>query len=325
MHEAILHIGTEKTGSTAVQNYLLHNSAEHIKHHGILFPYQTCGLISNFRLVLYTRSKIDTSLAQLDKNTARIQANDRKEYQNWKTQFAANHTKAIKHFQRTRKNSKVVYSSEHFHSRVHNKNDIQFLKSFLESMYERITIVFYVRRQDQFALSAFNTAVQGGRCTEMDFSAISQVIPYYDYLSLAQRWSNVFGTENVKPIIFDKNKLKDCDVTKDFEFQIGLDDSKHDLSKMKYHKSNERLSYSALQVLIEFNLIKDTDARLKGMDKNAIRQQLVRNVHSIKDNYGTIRPARSDVTAFYEHYKSSNEALANTWLNGEGFSTDFSM
>lgn len=67
MHEAILHIGTEKTGSTAIQNYLLHNSAEHIEHHGILFPYKTCGLISNFRLVLFTNSVLNENLADLDK------------------------------------------------------------------------------------------------------------------------------------------------------------------------------------------------------------------------------------------------------------------
>jgi len=293
MHEAILHIGTEKTGSTAIQNYLLHNSDEHVEHHGIFFPYKTCGLISNFRLVLYTNSVLDENLAQIDK--------------------------------KTRSDSKVVYSSEHFHSRVHSETDIQFLKSYLDTLYERISIIFYIRRQDQCALSAYNTAVQGGRSTTLDFPSISKVTPYYDYLSLAQRWSNVFGSENVKPIIFDSKKLKDGDVTKDFESRIGLDDTRHDLSNMKYHKSNERLSYSALQVLIEFNLINNNDTRLNGIDKNAVRQKLITEVHSLKDEYGTIRPARSDVVAFYKHYKKSNETLANTWLDGDGFSNDFSM
>jgi len=325
MHQAILHIGTEKTGSTAIQNYLLHNSVEHTKHHGILFPYKTCGLISNFRLVLYAKSELDVNLVRIDKNGLGFAEDDVQGYENWKTQFSVKHTKAIKQFQKNRASSTVVYSSEHFHSRVHSESDIRFLKSYLDTLYERVTIVFYIRRQDQFALSAYNTAVQGGRSTAMDFPAISKVIPYYDYLAMAQRWSNVFGATNVKPIIFDANKLKDGDVTKDFEFQIGLDASKHDLSKMKYHTSNERLSYSALQVLIAFNLIDETDARLNGVEKNAIRQQLIREVHSLKDNFGTIRPARSEVDAFYEHYKAANETLAEKWLDGDGFSTDFSM
>ncbi len=326
MHEAILHIGTEKTGSTAIQNYLLHNSAEHLKNHGIFFPYKTCGLISNFRLVLFAKSELDENLAQIDKKTIDFSADNQQRYQEWKKQFSLNHSDSIKKFQQSRNESKVIYSSEHFHSRVHCEKEIQFLKSYLDSMYERVSIIFYIRRQDQIALSAYNTAVQGGRPTALDLPAISKkVVPYYDYLSLAQRWANVFGTENVKPIIFDSKKLKDGDVTKDFEFQIGLDDTHHDLSKMKYHTSNERLSFSALQVLIEFNLMKETDSRLNGIEKKAIRQQLIREVHSLKDNYGTIRPSRSEVDAFYSRYKAQNETLANTWLNGEGFSTDFSM
>jgi len=297
MHEAILHIGTEKTGSTAIQNYLLHNAAEHIEHYGILFPYKTCGLISNFRLVLFTKSELDESLARLDKTMDIFSSSDAQAYEHWKSQFSTNHTKAIKAFQANRESSKVIYSSEHFHSRVQNEDDIRFLKSHLDTLYQRVTIMFYVRRQDQCALSAYNTAVQGGRSTDLSFAAFKQAVPYFDYLSLAQRWSNVFGKENVKPIIFDSRKLKDGDVTKDFEFQIGLDDTKHDLSTMKYQTSNERLSYSALQVLIEFNLIEETDPRLNGVNKNAIRQQLINEVHSIKDDFGTIRPARSEVDA----------------------------
>ncbi len=325
MHEAILHIGTEKTGSTAIQNYLLHNSAEHTEHHGILFPYETCGLISNFRLVLFTNSVLNENLASLDKKTIDFSVDDHQQYEQWKARFSSSHSEAIKKFQQTKADSKVVYSSEHFHSRVHNESDIQSLKSYLDTLYEQVSVLFYIRRQDQLALSAYNTAVQGGRCSTLDFPAISKITPYYDYLALAHRWSKVFGTENIKPIIFDSKKLKNGDVTKDFESQIGLDDTKHDLTKMKYHTSNERLSYSALQVLIEFNQITNNDTRLNGIEKNAVRQQLIREVHSLKDEYGTIRPARSEVEAFYKHYEASNETLANTWLNGDGFSTDFSM
>jgi len=325
MHEAILHIGTEKTGSTAIQNYLLHNAADHIKHHGIFFPYKTCGLISNFRLVLYTKSELDMNLAQLDKSAPELCENNDQLYQNWKAQFSKNHTKAIKRFQQNKRASKVIYSSEHFHSRVYSEEDITYLKSYLDTLYERITIIVYFRRQDQFALSAYNTAVQGGRSTDLNFPAISKVVPYYDYLSLVQRWSNVFSSENIKPSIFDSKKLKDGDVTKDFEYQIGIDDTKHDLSKMKYQTSNERLSYSALQVLIAFNLMDKTDARLNGVEKNAIRQQLIREVHTLKDHHGTIRPGRADVDAFYSHYAESNQKLADMWLDGDGFSSDFSM
>ena len=324
MHEAILHIGTEKTGSTAIQNYLYKNATELAKNYGVYFPFRSCGLISNYRLILYTKAEIDTNLARLLNQNSEFAIHDDQSYAEWKKRFSIEHSEAVKRFQQYRINSLVVYSSEHFHSRVQDKNEIYNLKKYLSTLYDKITIIFYARRQDQLALSAYNTAVQGGRCADFDFSTVTTSGPYYDYLALAERWSNVFGANNVKPIIYDSAMLRQGDVVKDFESQIGLHICQPNKDKIKYHKSNERLSYTAMKVLIEFNLMEDTDNRLQGLEKNAIRQDLIRELHSLKDDYGKILPARSEVTEFYKHYIARNEKFARIWLKGKRFSDNFS-
>jgi len=324
MHKAIIHIGTEKTGSTAIQNYLYKNLDVLVKKHSVFFPYRSVGLISNFRMVLYAKAELDLNLVRLENNSFKSSLNKSESQADWKERISQEHRKAVKKFQRFKKESLVVYSSEHFHSRVHDEADLQYLKDYLDTMYDEVTVLCYTRRQDRLALSAYNSAVQGGFSREFKFSNIPPTGYYYDYLSLMQRWTNVFGFDNIDAVIFDPKSAKDGDVVKDFERRIGIDDSKVSTDDLQYHRSNERLSQTALQVLVSFNLLENTDSRLHGFQKDALRQAMIREAHHIDDDFGQILPARADAIEFYERYKASNEAYADKWLGGKGFNTDFS-
>jgi len=325
MHKAIVHIGTEKTGSTAIQNYLYKNLNVLGKKHGVFFPFRSVGLISNFRMVLYTKSELDLNLVRLENNSFKSELNVSESYSDWKERISQEHRKVVKKFQRFKKDSVVVYSSEHFHSRVHEEADIKFLKDYLDTMYDEVTILVYTRRQDRLALSAYNSAVQGGFSRDFKFSNIPPTGYYYDYLSLAERWSNVFGKENFEAVIFDPKTPREGDVVKDFEHRIGIDANKVNTDDMLYHRSNERLSHSALRALVCFNLLENTDSRLHGIHKDALRQAMIKEAHNILDDFGPILPARSEAIEFYDRYQERNDSYAEKWLEGVGFSDDFSM
>jgi len=51
MKKAILHIGTEKTGTTSIQLYLYENRAR-LARQGYLFP-ETCDYLSSRKLVVF--------------------------------------------------------------------------------------------------------------------------------------------------------------------------------------------------------------------------------------------------------------------------------
>ena len=54
MKRAILHIGTEKTGTTSIQKFLFQNRRKLLSS-GTLFP-ESAGYISNQRLVVYGKN-----------------------------------------------------------------------------------------------------------------------------------------------------------------------------------------------------------------------------------------------------------------------------
>ena len=109
----------------------------------------------------------------------------------------------------------MVYSSEHFHSRVRQRHEIVRLYDRLAPLYDRIRILVYLRRQDALALSAYNTALQAGETRALTLSRITATTPYYDYLSLLQRWAEVFGEDALEVRLFDKAHLVSGDVVAD--------------------------------------------------------------------------------------------------------------
>ena len=61
MKRAILHIGTEKTGTTSIQNFLYSNRIK-LGAQGILFS-ETAGYLSNQNLVVYAKKAPEPDLA----------------------------------------------------------------------------------------------------------------------------------------------------------------------------------------------------------------------------------------------------------------------
>jgi len=198
---AIVHIGTEKTGSTSVQN-LLYKNTKVLKKAGFLFPSASCGLISNFRLLIQTRSAPDLALMRLDKRHP-VSADTLAQ---WRVKFEKRHRKEVESFQSQRSTSTVIYSSEHFHSRLTDPGDLQALLQFLEPFYDSIKVVCYLRRQDMMVRSAHNTAVQGGLATPFDIRSALVKGPYYDYLGL--RAFNGLNTADERLGVMGKEGLR---------------------------------------------------------------------------------------------------------------------
>ncbi len=323
MHEAVIHIGTEKTGSTAIQNFLYKNEAQ-LAAGNVCFPYKSLGLISNFRLVLYAQSTPSPQFVKQELKNFQNDISSEDLFKKWKVDFAKEHKNHLKKFQKNKQNSLVVYSSEHFHSRLVEENDVMSLKELLADCFDRIRVVFYVRRQDRLALSSHNTQIQSGFDKEFSFSPKAHQGYYYNYFLLAERWSNAFGKSNVDPKIFEPERLTDRDVVKDFEQYLDVKSRISSDANLQYEKSNERLSYSALATLVEFNKLDAMDARLKGMSKESMRQKIISIMHGLDDEHGEVLPLRSSAEAFYAAFSDSNNAFFNTWLDGNGFNPDFS-
>ena len=367
MHKAIIHIGTEKTGSTSIQNFL-HRNAKALATGQIFYPKQTCGLISNYKLVLYALNAPDKGLCSIDKTsvlaTLKPDMNDsenKAKFDEWKTQFVLDHDTEVQTLRKGLTSSTIVYSSEHFHSRTRAPEELARLKSLITHLYDDIKIVVYLRRQDRLAMSASNTAIQGGAVKMFSFDNIAGGSAYYDYASLMKRWTDAFGQENIQPQVFSKASMHHGDVVEDFAYHsldldaeevIELTDTikrkgniitgalkslknsagngkqnteKKQKKEQTKQSANTRLSFTALSSLVAFNKLDDDDPLLESHPKQSLRQKLIRELHHINDEYGELLPERASAEKFYEHFREANAALCEQWPNLNGFNEGFDM
>jgi hypothetical protein len=314
MKRAILHIGTEKTGTTSIQKFLYENRIK-LGANGMLFP-ASAGFISNQNLVVYGKQSPEPDLAPPS-----LDVNDAEELAAWKETFAQEHCSEVLAFQARHQDSTLIYSAEHLQSRLTSVAEIKRVARLLRPLFDEVEVVVYLRRQDLYALSAHSTSVRGGKREGFSFETINAQGPYYNYRLLLENWSEVFGEEAIQVRLFEKSRLVGHDVVSDFQSVTSINDLGLDL--VSPDSVNEALSFTALCVLREFNKLDESDSRLLGYSKSDVRSYLLDAVQGIQDSWGRLLPAKSSALAFYDRFKADNQWVADRWLNGAGFDENF--
>lgn len=315
MKRAILHIGTEKTGTTSIQKFLFENRSK-LCASGLLFP-ASAGFISNQRLVVYGKKAPEQDLAGPS-----LDVTDAIALSQWKEQFVMEHCSEVLAFQaRHVDDSTVIYSAEHLQSRLTTVDEIKRIAHLLRPLFDEVRILVYLRRQDRYALSAHSTSVRGGDPNMFAFERLNAVGPYYNYRMLLERWSAVFGAQNIDVRVFEKNRLQGHDVVTDFRNVTGVNNSCPDLPLPA--SVNEALSHTALMILRTFNALAANDPTLRDFSKHDLRPFLLDAVEAIQDEFGRMLPARSSAIQFYESFQDDNVWIAEQWLDGSGFEEGF--
>ena len=203
MRKLILHIGAHKTGSTSIQGFLYRNrealaeqSWELISNEGAL---NLSNLVS-FRLSKKGRAVYSFKPDALEKLELKLQAACRN----------------------------CVISAEDFFF-INDINAIESLKKTLSQQFEKITVLLYLRRQTEMALSQ---KAQGAKTIQsaMTFGnspfplpeITGNVIEYLEYDSKLDLWSKYFGRENLLVRIYERTKLIEGDVVSDFIVTSGI-------------------------------------------------------------------------------------------------------
>ena len=324
MRCAVLHIGTEKTGSTSIQAFLSTHRSK-LYERGILFP-QSCGLSCHSRLVAYTKENPDARLLQMI-----AVANERQTLRRWKRRFQQKHHKEVVRFHaRNRGSSTAIYSSEHFQSLVRESADIKRIHRLLCDYYDKVTLVVYLKRQDKMAFSAHNTAVQSGLDKRFSFDELSTGY-YYDHLKLVSNWASVFGQECVKVRVCEKPRLRHQSVVSDLLHIAGLSELVSDLPPASV--INERLSPIAIELLLKFNHQYRAHSDVGGVPMLVFRKNLIKHLTSLYRKpggdsggdrvIGGPKPTQDAAQRFCAQFEASNTELFDRFLGGAGFDQSF--
>ena len=211
--KAIVHIGTEKTGTSSIQRFLYQNR-KLLENAGFHFI-QSAGTTNNRALPAYCVS--DDSYDDFLDGKGISTPEGREEF---RRNFIAKFERELESLGSN--THTVVISSEHFHSRLHTEEEMDNVHRLLSAYFDSIKIVCYIREQGTNCTSSYTTYLRaGGAKTFSEFFRLcTHRNKYYNYYAMLLEWEKRFGFESIDLSIFDQKNFLNSDLLDDFTSKI---------------------------------------------------------------------------------------------------------
>jgi len=195
MEKIILHIGYNKTGTTAIQNSFYYNRKS-LEKNGLFYPKNCRGK----RKSPAHHALAESLLFHVGKPLPRFVKT--KIYRKYKAEHYWNVLKQ----EVSKSNCPFAFISSEAFSRLRgHPEQMQYIKEQL-NIYQ-VKILVYLRNQPEFLSSAYNQAVKRGHETRTVDELMQSGWMNIDYFVELEQWESVFGTENMIVRIFDKEKM----------------------------------------------------------------------------------------------------------------------
>lgn len=294
-----LHIGTPKTGTTSIQNFLDVNTPA-LAQQGIVVP-RSLGERNHRRLCLYAMDehridKLRRSKRMLTPEIVRLYRE--KVLREFRAEIA------------TFPPARHVAMTSEFMMRLRRRDELERLKEFVCLTGQTdIRIVIYLRRQDLYYTSGYSQAIKGGK--DIPFAPegeISEQANYYD--RNLQVWADVFGSAALIVRPFERRSLKNGDVIDDFMAILGMDDLTG-FERLAAH--NESLDAYTVEFL---RLLNSEVPRRDHGRENYGRARLIHALETIS-NGPRLRMGRENAERFLHNFEESNRSVARVYLNRE--------
>ncbi len=320
----ILHIGTEKTGTTSIQNVLAGNR-ERLRENGIVFPRSlgpinhtllaaVClddGIRDNIKAHHLAREKCTED--ELRNRLSRALEEELCGDGSWDT---------------------LIVSTELIHSRLTQPSEIDRLWGLLSPHVDEVRVVVFLRRQDEQALSRYSSVLRAGHSGFDDVFEdlgghfylrtspernINDFDQYYDYQRLIERFEKYVSQDDIFVRIYHDYQGGDGVVREFLEVSglnaIGLEKCRTNL--------NRPISVQGQFIMCATNRI------AKPWRSNGLRNEAYKELQKVieKNCTGERRQvARSDAERFVNRFSNSNEWVrARFFPEREAlFSADFS-
>ena len=306
MKTIYLHIGTPKTGTTYLQEFLRKNN-KLLKEIGIYYP------IEKDKKYVYSRPHVSLSWQHVPiiPSITGVKVN-------WLTsEETFLDGEALDELLRDIENAKedkILLSSEVFYDVFTNKALIRNLRNAFNRY--NVKIIVYLRRQDQYLLSYFQEGCKGGTFTSFNLEKILRLyhssLCYYSRLS---KWADVFGDSNIIVRPFEKNQLRENSLSKDFLSIIGI----YDYSNFEEIPAiNESLTLEQVIFLMNINKyligVLENDDDIKKIIHQKVRERVIRNKAILQRGNINQLLSYEERKKILEIYSCENENVVNRFL-----------
>jgi hypothetical protein len=247
MAKLILHIGMQKTGSSAIQSSL----AAAPGGQGFIYP-----LLGDGR---FNPPKHTEALVKLFSSKS---AQIAEEFElAGKPMGQSNDEEVIRKAAEDAGDGAVILSSEGATSYL-QRDDLEGLRRFAEQLFDDVRIVAYIREPFGFVSANFQTRIKGRRLAEFT--------PRYKRLRPRfEMWDEVFGRDRVQLWKYDRRAFPNGDVVEDFCARLGL-------PKLVSANANETLSRAAVSALYRLNRAASGDSEALPLAQEA-RKTIIRD------------------------------------------------
>jgi len=194
--QVYLHIGYNKTGSTAIQSSFFAN-ANSLKKQGVLYPLECRGK----RKSPAHHSLAESLLYHIGKSLPRFV--NTKIYREYPMDYYWN---LLKQELADTDCQTIFISSEAFSRFRDNPDQIEFIREQLNDF--DVKIIVYLRSLPEFLESAYNQAVKRGHESRTVDELMEMGWMNIDYFEEIEQWAAVFGAENMIVRIFDKETME---------------------------------------------------------------------------------------------------------------------
>lgn len=307
----ILHIGTEKTGTSTIQSFLNLNR-EDLSKAGLFYP-TTSTRGSQWEFVAISHpTPWDTDIGK------ELNISNQAEKSAFRDLCLANIESQAK---LVPKADVLLISSEHFHSRLTEIEMIKELKSALDPLVEKFRIIVYFRRQDELAVSFYTTRIKSGyQGSDVFLPTAGKQLLYFQYDELFDRWAKVFGADTICPGLYDAVRKQENGLLMDFCRLAEIDYKGLTIPKWK----NKSLNSDGLSFVKSINyMYKDKVDLLSDID----RLHLINICSEL--NVGRFFPiSREQAKAFHDQFAENNarlQQLAFPHIPPPIFNSDFSF
>jgi hypothetical protein len=171
-----------------------------------------------------------------------------------------------------------------------------------------VKVVVYLRRQDQLYSSFYNQDVKGMRqwgASAYEFYQTHQIFRS-DYHEMLDRWSGVFGKQNIILRPFESGQWPDGDIVRDFCSSLGV----KPLSS-RYEDRNESLGMTQLYLKRCLNRVgfdkEQNDSIINVLTKICPEEPAKNCLYVHRGLYGQYR----------KHWEEVNSALSRDYLQGK--------
>jgi len=288
----ILHIGTEKTGSTSIQTFLRVNHRR-LNANGIGVP--TClGDTLHFRLQLMAN---DADVNDDFTRNLRLHLDPAFRQQTlaeWRDTF---YKEVISSSART-----WIISCETLHSRLLRDSELERLRQILYPLFNTITILVYLRDPLSLAISRLTEAAKSSCPVSLPVPPSSPLdFDICNHRQTVARWQSLMGPDSFQIRLFDPDTLVGGDVMLDFMTFCQLDQITYRIPRHQ----NTSLSATGLALMEEIN----RHVPRRWIDGTLIESRWLLACHVLQHMRGgaSFRPSIEEIQLYHEHYAESNE------------------